>query len=68
MDSENTDNTRIKAAEIKFMRTAKYAWLDCKRKEDVLKELKADPVLDKILKCETIWIQHVDRIQRDFPN
>jgi hypothetical protein len=24
--------------------------------------------LDKILKCETIWIQHVDRIQRDFPN
>jgi hypothetical protein len=36
------DKTRITAAEMKFMRTAKYAWMGCKRNEDMLKELKTE--------------------------
>jgi hypothetical protein len=58
--------TRIKAAEMRFRRiTAKYIWSDCKRNDDILKELKTEPVMGKILKYKNNWIQHVNRMQTD---
>jgi hypothetical protein len=60
------DVTRITAAEMRFMRTtAKYIWSDYKRNDNVLKELKAEPVKGKILKYKINWTQHVNRMQRD---
>jgi hypothetical protein len=58
------DKTRIKAAELRFMRTtARYIWSDYKRNDDTLKELKTD-TMGKILKYKNSWIQHVNRMQR----
>jgi hypothetical protein len=43
------DKSRITAAEMKFMRkTAKYTWQDDKRYREIMKELKTNPVLEKI--------------------
>lgn len=40
---------RITAAEVKFLRrTAGYIRMDCKRNEDILKELEAEPILERI--------------------
>jgi hypothetical protein len=61
------DKTRITAAEMRFMRTtAKYIWSDCKIYDDILKEVKTEPVMGKIIKYENSWIQHVNRMQRDM--
>jgi hypothetical protein len=38
---------------------------DCKRNEDILKELETETILDKMLNYKTYWIQHVDTMQRD---
>jgi hypothetical protein len=62
------NKTRITAAEMRFMRkTTKYIWGDYKRNDDIglLKELKTEPVMGKILKYKNNWIQHVNRMQRD---
>jgi hypothetical protein len=60
------DKTRITAAEMRFMRTtAKYIWSDCKRNDDMLKELKTESVMGKILEYKNSWMQHVNRMQRD---
>jgi hypothetical protein len=40
------------------MATAKYTWTDYKRNDDILKELKTELLLDKILKYNSNWIQH----------
>jgi hypothetical protein len=49
------DKTRITAAEMRFMRTtAKCIWCDYKRNDDILKELKTETVMRKILKYKTI--------------
>jgi hypothetical protein len=39
----------------KFMRTEKYTWTGCKRKEDILKEQRTEhtDLLDRILKHKT---------------
>jgi hypothetical protein len=51
------DKTRITAAETRFMgTTAKYIWSDNKRNDDILKELKTEPVMGKILKYKNNWI------------
>jgi hypothetical protein len=62
------NKTRITAAEMRFMRkTTKYIWSDYKRNDDIglLKELKTEPVMGKILKYKNNWIQHANRMQRD---
>jgi hypothetical protein len=60
------DKTRITAAETRFMgTTAKYIWSGYKRNDDILKELKTEPVMGKILKYKNNWIEHVSRMQRD---
>jgi hypothetical protein len=60
------DKTRITAAEMRFIRTTvKYILRDYKRNNDVMKELKTEPVMGKILEYKNNWIQHVNRMQRD---
>jgi hypothetical protein len=63
------DKTRISASEMRLMRTtAKYIWSDYKRKDDILKELRTEPVMGKILKYKNNWSQRVNRMQRNrFP-
>jgi len=51
---------------MKFMRiTAKYTWQDYETNEDILSELKINPVLKKIRSYRNKWIQHVRCMDRD---
>jgi Tfp pilus assembly protein PilZ len=60
------DKSRITLAEMKFMRrTAQYTWKDYKTNEDILLELKINPVVKKIHNCRNKWIQNVRRMDRD---
>jgi hypothetical protein len=57
------DKTRITVAKMRFMRcVVKHTWMDCKRNEDLLKELKREPVVDKLSKHKIDWIWHVNRM------
>jgi len=48
-----------------FMRrTAKCTWLDYKTNEDILSELKINPVVKKIDMYRKKWIQHVQQMDR----
>jgi len=47
------------SAEMKFMRMAKYTWPGYKTSEDILSELKINPVLNKIQNYRNKLIQHV---------
>ena len=59
------DARRITAAEMKYMkRTARYIWNDYKTNEQIAKELKITPILDKLLDKRN-WIQHVNRMPRN---
>jgi hypothetical protein len=60
------DKTRITAVEMRFLRTtAKYIWSNYKRSDDILKELKTEPLMEKVLKYKNNWIRYVNRKQRD---
>jgi hypothetical protein len=51
------DKTRITAAGMRFMKTtAKYIWSDYKRNYDIIKELKTEPAMSKIVKYKNNWI------------
>jgi len=53
------------SVEIKFMRrTAKYTWQDYKTNEDILSELKINPVVKKINMYRNKWIQRVQQMDR----
>jgi hypothetical protein len=41
------NKTRVIAAEMKCVRTAKYTWIDYKTNRHILKELKPELILDK---------------------
>jgi hypothetical protein len=51
---------------MKFMRMAKYTWQDYKTNEDILSELKINPLVKKIQNYINKWI-HVRRTVRDSP-
>jgi hypothetical protein len=54
------------SAEMRFMRTtAKYIWSNYKRNDGILKDLKTETVMGKILKYKNNWIEHVNRMQID---
>jgi hypothetical protein len=51
---------------MRFMRTtAKYIWSDYKRNYVLLKELKTEPVMGKIIKYKNNLVQRVNRMQKD---
>jgi hypothetical protein len=45
-------------------RTAGYIKWDLKRNEEVLKELKLEPILDYICRYQNSWREHVNRMSR----
>jgi hypothetical protein len=54
MGVKTKGKTRIRAAEIKFVRsTTKYTWMDYKRNEDILIVPYRETVSNKILKYKT---------------
>ena len=60
------DARRITGAEMKYIRrTAGYIWTDYKTNEQIAKELKITPILDKLLEYKRNWIQHVSRMPRN---
>jgi hypothetical protein len=53
---QKSDEGRITACEIKFMRrTAGYTKWDLKMNEEVLKELKAELILDYLCRYQNNW-------------
>jgi hypothetical protein len=53
---QKSDVSRITACEMKFMhRTAGYTKWYLKRNEEVLKELKVEPILDYICRYQNNW-------------
>jgi hypothetical protein len=59
------NNDNITACEMKFMlRTAGYTKWDLKRNEEVLKELKVEPILNYICRYQINWREHVNRMSR----
>jgi hypothetical protein len=62
------DKSRITSAEMEFMGIkAKYTWQDYKTNEDILSEIKINPVVKKIQNCRNKWIQHVWRMDTGRP-
>jgi hypothetical protein len=53
MDYTKSDESRITACKMKFMRrTAGYTKWDLKRNKEVLKELQVEPILDYICRYQ----------------
>ena len=46
-------------------RTAGHSWRDYKTNEQIAKDLKITPHLDKLLEYKRNWIQHVNRMPRN---
>ena len=57
-----SDARRITAAEMTYMRTARYTWTGYKTHTQITKELKISPILNKLLEYKRGWIQHVNRM------
>jgi len=57
------DARRMRAAKMKYMRrTAGYIRTDYKTNDQIAKELKITPILDKLVEYKRNWIQHVNRM------
>ena len=51
---------------MKYMRrTAGCTWIDYKANEQIAKELKISPILEKLLEYKRNWIQHVNTMPRN---
>ncbi|KAJ4445485.1 hypothetical protein ANN_07293 [Periplaneta americana] len=60
------DESRITANEMKFMRyTAGYTKWDHKRNEDVMEELRLEPVINHVKHYQNNWVNHLHRMHRD---
>lgn len=63
------DSSRIRPANIKFMRwAAKYIWKRYKRNTSTMCELHTESSWHTILDCRYKWICHIHRIQMIFPD
>jgi hypothetical protein len=59
------DESRITACEMKFMcQTSGCTKWDLKTYEEVLKELRVEPILDYVCRYQNSWREHVNRISR----
>jgi len=48
-------------------RTIGYTLFDHKRNEELLEELKVQPVDGKLRRCKSNWLQHVTRMKSRTP-
>ena len=57
------DKKRLTSVEKKFFRrTAEYTLFDNKRNDDILEELKAEPVDEKLRRYKSNWLRHVTKM------
>jgi hypothetical protein len=60
------DERRLMSAEMRFIRrTAGYTLLDRKKSEDILQELKVDPIMDFVQEYRKSWKEHVIRMNKN---
>jgi hypothetical protein len=50
-----------------FRRTARYTLFDHKRNEEILEELKVEPVDEKLRRYKSNWLQCVTRMNNRMP-
>jgi hypothetical protein len=60
------DKSKITSVAMKFMKTAKYTWQDYKTNEDMLSELKINPIVKKIQNYRNKSTQQVQQIYKDY--
>jgi hypothetical protein len=48
-----------------FRRTARYTLWDRKRNEDILDELKVEPVDEKLRRYKSNWLRYVTRMNKN---
>jgi hypothetical protein len=48
------------------MRTAKYTWQDYKSNEDMLSELKINPIVKKFQNNRNKWTRQVQQMDKDY--
>jgi hypothetical protein len=53
---------------MKFMKTAKCTWMDYKRNEDILKELKRDQYWKKVLDTKAVGFNRMQNRQTSETN
>jgi len=53
--SEERIKKRLISIENKFFRTASYTQFDHKRNEEILEELKGEPIDEKLRRYKSIW-------------
>jgi hypothetical protein len=57
---------KLTSVEIKFfIRTAGYTFFDHKRNEEILEQLKVEPVDEKLRRYKSNWLQHVTRMNNN---
>jgi hypothetical protein len=49
-----------------FRRTAGYTLFDHKRNEEILEDLKVEPVDQKLRRHKSNWLQHVKRMNNNM--
>jgi hypothetical protein len=58
----------LTSVEITFLkRTAEYTLFDHKRSEEILEDLKVEPVDEKLRRYKSNWLQHVTRMAKRMP-
>jgi hypothetical protein len=50
-----------------FRRTTGYTLLDHKRNEEILEQLKLEPVDKKLRRYKSNWLRHVTRVNNRVP-
>jgi hypothetical protein len=55
----------LTSIQIKFFRTAGYTLFDHKRNDEILEELKVEPVDKKLRRYKSNWLQHVTRMNNN---
>jgi hypothetical protein len=62
------DKKRLTSVEIKFFRRAAgYTLLDRKRNEEILEQLKVEPVDEKLRRYKSNWLRNVTRVNNRMP-
>jgi hypothetical protein len=61
------DKKQLTLIGMKFFRTVGYTLFDHKRNEEILEELKVEPVDEKLRRCKSNWLQHITRMNNRVP-
>jgi hypothetical protein len=57
------DKKRLTSFQMKFFRTAGHTLFDHRRNEEIVEELKVEPVDEKLIRYKSNWLRHVARMK-----